>query len=142
MARLNHCFFIGNLTRDPELKYLSSGDAVANVSIACNESWKDKNGEKQESVEFVNLVFYKKLAEIVGELCKKGASIHVEGKMKTRKWEKDGKTSYATEIIVDKMQMLGGKQDSSESKLSTHSTAKANGYQKPADGFDDVPFQP
>lgn len=109
MASLNKCFFIGNLTRDPEIKYMASGEAVANVSIACNEQWKNKNGEKQESVEFVNLVFYKKLAEIVGEYCKKGSSIHVEGKMKTRKWQtKEGQDRYTTEIIVNEMQMLGG----------------------------------
>ena len=110
MASVNKCTFIGNLTKDPEVKYLASGDAVANASIACNEQWKNKAGEKQESVEYVNLVFYGRTAEIAGEYLKKGASIYVEGKMKTRKWQaKDGTDRYSTEIIVGEMKMLGGK---------------------------------
>lgn len=134
MASLNRCSFIGNLTRDPEVKFMTSGDAVANVSIACNESWKDKNGEKQESVEYVNLVFYKKLAEIVGEWCKKGASIYVEGKMRTRKYtDKAGIEKYSTEIIVNEMLMLGGKRDS-EAQPSSN---KASGAPKPAAKYDD-----
>jgi single-strand DNA-binding protein len=116
MASINKCFFIGNITKDPVLTYMPNGDAVANISIACNEQWKNKAGEKQESVEFVNLVFFRKLAEIVGEYCKKGASIHVEGRMKTEKYDKDGSTRYSTKIIVDSMQMLGSKQTSSGSR--------------------------
>jgi len=150
MASLNKCFFIGNLTRDPEVKYMTSGETVTNVSIACNEQWKNKAGEKQESVEFVNLVFYKKLAEIAGKYCRKGASIHVEGKMKTRKWQtKEGQDRYSTEIIVDQMQMLGGKREASEPAQDQHSETKSNGYapkDAPAAGgsfsdFDsDLPF--
>lgn len=144
MASLNKCFFMGNLTRDPEIRYLTSGDAVANVSIACNESYKNKAGEKVESVEFVNLVFYKRLAEIVGEYLRKGAPIHVEGKMKTRSWEdKEGVKKYTTEIIVHEMQMLSNKQQGGEhsapadGQQSAGSTTKEGAF----DNFkDDIPF--
>ena len=111
---VNRCTFIGNLCKDPEVRYMPNGEAVANASIACNEVWKDKSGDKHESVEFINLVFYRKLAEVAGEWLKKGQQIYVEGKMKTRKWEKDGVTRYSTDIIVDEMQMLGGKKESSQ----------------------------
>jgi len=138
MASLNSCSFIGNLTRDPEVKYLPNGDAVANCSIAVNESWKNKAGEKQERAEFINLTFYRKLAEIAGQYLKKGALTYVEGKMQTRKWQdKEGVDRYTTEIIVNQMQMLGGKSDQPEQKVE----------QKPAqttkaafDDFDDAPF--
>ncbi len=152
MASLNKCFFIGNLTRDVELKYLTSGEAVANASIACNESYKNKSGEKVESVEFVNLVFYRRLAEVVGEYCKKGASIHVEGKMKTRKWQtKEGQDRYSTEIIVDQMQMLSGKSaggDAAEhhpgAKDGKHPGAESKPEPAKGSGFDnfddDIPF--
>lgn len=120
---------------------MTNGEAVANVSIACNETWKDKNGEKKESVEYVNLVFYKKLAEIAGEWCNKGSSIHVEGKMKTRKWQtKEGQDRYTTEIIVNEMQMLGGKRDN-EPAQDSHNTAKSDGYAPQGGGIDDdIPF--
>jgi len=138
MASLNSCSFIGNLTREPEVKYLTNGDAVANCSIAVNESWKNKAGEKQERAEFINLTFYRKLAEIAGQYLKKGALTYVEGKMQTRKWQdKEGVDRYTTEIIVNQMQMLGGKSDQPEQKVE----------QKPAqttkaafDDFDDAPF--
>jgi single-strand DNA-binding protein len=148
MASVNKCTFIGNLTKDPEVKYLASGDAVANASIACNEQWKNKAGEKQESVEFVNLVFYGRTAEIAGEWLKKGASIYVEGKMKTRKWQaKDGTDRYSTEIIVGEMKMLGGKPDGGQTDRPAQQPATQN---KPGpakgggfDNFDDpdlIPF--
>lgn len=144
MASLNRCTFIGNLTKDPEVRYLANGDAVANTSIACNEQWKNKAGEKQESVEFVNLVFYGRTAEIAGEWLKKGASIYVEGKMKTRKWQaKDGADRYSTEIIVGEMKMLGGKPDgqtsnSAPAAQNKPAPAKSGGF----DNFDDdlIPF--
>jgi single-strand DNA-binding protein len=115
MASVNRCFFIGNLTREPEVRYLPNGDAVANFSIAVNETWKDKSGAKQEKAEFINIVAYRKLAEIIGEYCKKGQSIFIAGKFQTRKWEKDGVTRYATEIIADEMQMLGAKDGATSS---------------------------
>lgn len=147
MASLNKAMFIGNLTRDPETRYLPNGDAVTNASIACNESWKGKDGEKHEHVEYINLVFYKRLAEIAGEHLRKGAPVYVEGKMKTRKWQtKEGQDRYTTEIIVDQMQMIGGKPGgSSESAGKTESSAPAASKPAPAKGgfddFDDsIPF--
>lgn len=120
MASLNKCFFIGNLTKDPEVRFMPNGEAVANCSIAVNESYKDKDGNKKESVEYVNLVFYRRLAEIAGEYLKKGMPIHVEGKMKTRKWQdkESGKDRYTTEIIVNEMQILSNKQNVAESSTT------------------------
>jgi len=110
MASLNRCSFIGNLTRDPEVKFLTNGEAVANCSIAVNESWKDKNGDKQERVEFVNITFYRRLAEIAGEYLKKGSLIYVEGRITTEKWtDKEGKERYTTKIVANEMKMLSSK---------------------------------
>lgn len=110
MASLNKCAFIGNLTRDPETRYMTNGEAVTNCSIAVNEQWKSKDGEKQERVEYINLVFYRRLAEVAGEYLKKGSMIYVDGKLQTRKWQdKDGQDRYTTEIRADTMKMLGGK---------------------------------
>ena len=138
MASLNLCSFIGNITRDPEVKYLPNGDAVASCSIAVNESWKNKAGEKQERAEFINLTFYRKLAEIAGQYLKKGALTYVEGKMQTRKWQdKEGVDRYTTEIIVNQMQMLGGKSDQPEQKVEQKPTQTAKGA---FDDFEDSPF--
>jgi single-strand DNA-binding protein len=107
MASLNRCEFIGNLGNNPETRYMTSGDAVTNCSIACNESWKDKNGDKQEKTEWVNLVFFGKLAEIVGQYLHSGSKLYVAGRMQTRKWQdKDGNDRRSTEIVADKMVML------------------------------------
>jgi single-strand DNA-binding protein len=112
MASLNHCAFIGNLGKDPESRYLTNGDAVVNFSIACNESWKDKDGEKQEKVEWVNVVAFGKLAEIITKYLTKGSQVYIDGRMQTRKWEdKEGNDRYSTEIVANKMVMLGGKSD-------------------------------
>jgi single-strand DNA-binding protein len=142
MASVNKCIFIGNLTKDPEVRYMTNGEAVANVNIACNEQWKNKAGEKQESVEFVNLVFYKRLAEIAGEYLRKGAPIYAEGKMKTRKWEKDGVTRYTTEIIVNEMIMLGGKSDKPEQSQSAEKPNRDAFKEAAAGAFNDdlIPF--
>ena len=137
---INKCIFIGNMTRDPEIKYMSNGEAVANASIACNEKWKSKDGTTQEKVEFINLVFYRRLAEIAGEYLKKGAMIYVEGKLSTRKWQdKEGKDRYITEIIVNDMQMLGGKQEVQSAPTREQSKTKSS----VKDDFDDpdsIPF--
>ena len=111
MASLNQCNFIGNLGRDPETRYMTNGDPVCNFSIACSESWKDKNtGEKKEATEWINVVIYGKLAEVAGNYLKKGSQVFISGKMKTRKWQdKDGNDRYTTEIHVNDMKMLGGK---------------------------------
>ena len=109
MASVNKVILMGNLGRDPEVRYMPNGEAVANFSIATTENWKDKSGQKQEKTEWHNIVMYRKLAEIAGEYLKKGRPVYIEGRLQTRKWEKDGVTRYSTEIIADQMQMLGGK---------------------------------
>lgn len=113
MASVNKVILVGNLGRDPEVRYMPNGEAVANFSIATTENWKDKSGVKQEKTEWHNIVMYRKLAEIAGEYLKKGRPVYVEGRLQTRKWEKDGVTRYSTEIIADSMQMLGGRDGSS-----------------------------
>lgn len=114
MASVNKWIGIGNLGRDPEVRYSSEGAAVCNISIACTSNWRDKNtGERKEETEWVRIVFYNKLAEIAGEYLRKGRSVYVEGRLRTRKWQgQDGKDNYTTEIIADQMQMLGGRDDS------------------------------
>ncbi len=111
MASINKVILVGNLGKDPEVRYMPNGDAVANITIATSESWKDKNtGEKKELTEWHRVVFYRKLAEIVGQYLKKGSAVYVEGSIKTRKWtDKEGVERYTTEINANEMQMLGGK---------------------------------
>jgi len=109
MARgVNKVILIGNMGKDPEIRYMPSGAAAANCSIATSESWRDKaTGEMQEKTEWHNLVFFGRLAEIVGEYCKKGSKIYVEGRLQTRKWQdKSGNDRYSTEIVANEMQML------------------------------------
>ncbi|MES2499584.1 MAG: single-stranded DNA-binding protein, partial [Pseudomonadota bacterium] len=101
MASVNKVILVGSLGRDPEVKYMANGEAVANFSMATSENWKDKAGVKQEKTEWHNVVAYRKLAEIIGEYLKKGSPVYIEGKLQTRKWEKDGVTRYSTEIIAD-----------------------------------------
>lgn len=104
---VNKVILVGNIGQDPETRYLPSGGAVTNVTLATSESWKDKNtGENQERTEWHRIVFYNKLAEIVAEYVKKGSKLYVEGSLRTRSWEQDGVKRYATEIIADQMQML------------------------------------
>lgn len=139
MSDLNLCQFIGRLGKDPEAKYMANGKAVCNFSIAVGESWKDKNsGEKKEKTEWVNIVVYDKLAEIVSEYCKKGSQIYAAGKMQTRKWQdKEGNDRYSTEVVMTQMQMLGGKQKG-ETKDEPKPTAKSEPAQPEFD--DDIPF--
>lgn len=138
---LNLCNFIGRLGKDPETRYLADGKAVTNFSLAVGSQWKNKNGEKQESTEWVNCTAYEKLAEICGEYLKKGSQIFVSGKMKTRKWQdKEGKDRYTTEIVVGQMQMFGG-----SSKTATeHSEKPEPSKTEPIKGFEgfsgDCPF--
>jgi single-strand DNA-binding protein len=118
MASVNKVILVGNLGRDPEVRYMPNGEAVCNFSIATTDSWKDKSGQKQERTEWHNIVMYRKLAEIAGEYLKKGRPVYVEGRLQTRKWQtKEGQDRYTTEIIADQMQMLGGR-DSSGSNAS------------------------
>lgn len=114
MASVNKVILVGNLGRDPEVRYSPDGGAICNVSIATTSSWKDKaSGEKREEAEWHRVVFYNRLAEIAGEYLRKGRSVYVEGRLKTRKWQdKDtGADRYSTEIVADQMQMLGGRDD-------------------------------
>ncbi len=110
MASINKVILIGNLGADPEVRYAPSGSAIANVTLATTRNWKDKNGEKQEATEWHRVVFYDKLAEIVGEYLKKGRQIYVEGRLQTRKWQdKEGHDRYTTEVVAQEMQMLGSR---------------------------------
>ncbi len=105
---VNKVILIGNLGQDPEVRYMPNGNAVANATLATSESWKDKNtGETQEKTEWHRVVFFRRLAEIVGEYLKKGSKVYVEGRLQTRKWQdNNGQDRYTTEIVADQMQML------------------------------------
>lgn len=154
MASVNKVILVGNLGRDPEVRFMPNGEAVANFSIATTENWKDKSGVKQEKTEWHNIVIYRKLAEIAGDYLKKGRPVYIEGRLQTRKWEKDGVDRYTTEIIADQMQMLGGKdnendQNSSGSDARNHADdtrqqSRQAPASKPAGNFDDfdddIPF--
>jgi len=151
---VNKVILIGRLGKDPETRYMPNGEAVTNATLATSENWKDKSGEKQEKTEWHNLVFYRRLAEIAGEYLKKGSQVYIEGKLQTRKWEKDGVTRYTTEIIVNEMTMLGGKSSGSsnfevvEKAPASEQSSAAPAAKRPApaaksnfDNFDDdIPF--
>ncbi len=169
MARgVNKVILIGNLGKDPEVRYFPSGDAIANATIATSESWTDKqSGEKKEATEWHNVVFPGKLGEIAGKYLKKGSKVYVEGSLRTRKWtDKEGKDQYTTEIVATEMQMLGGREGMgggagggeeegggySEQRAAPQRSAPASRpsapasrpASKPATGFDnmddDIPF--
>jgi single-strand DNA-binding protein len=150
MARgINKVILVGHLGQDPEVKYMPSGSAVANVSIATTESWKDKNtGEKVEKTEWHRVVFFARLAEIVGEYLRKGSQLYVEGRLQTRKWQaKDGTDRYTTEIVASEMQMLGGKGGGGGGnfdKAPAADSAPADYSNTPPSGAaefdDDIPF--
>ena len=129
MASVNKVILIGNLGRDPETRYMPDGGAITNISIATTETWKDKNGDKQEKTEWHRVAFFGKLAEIAGEYLKKGRSVYVEGRLKTRKWQdKDGVEKYTTEIIATDMQMLGSR----EGMGGGVGADDSGGYERPA----------
>jgi single-strand DNA-binding protein len=110
MASVNKVILVGNLGKDPEVRYMPSGDAISNITLATTDSWKDKNGEKQEKTEWHRVAFFGRLAEIAGEYLKKGSQVYVEGRLQTRKWQdKEGQDRYTTEIVADRMQMLGSR---------------------------------
>ena len=111
MSSVNKVILVGNLGRDPEVRYLTSGDQICNVTLATSEKYKDKaSGEYKENTEWHRVVFYNRLAEIAGEYLRKGRPVYVEGRLKTRKWQnKEGVDQYTTEIVADQMQMLGGR---------------------------------
>ena len=140
---LNKVQLIGRLGKDPEIRYTQGSEAVATVSLATSESWKDKNGDKQEKTEWHNLVFYRRLAEVVGEHLKKGSLIYVEGKITTEKYQKDGEDRYVTKIVVSEMKMLGGNKTDGEPHVAAPAPAANKGKttkagQKPK--LDEGPF--
>ncbi len=157
MASINKVILIGNLGRDPEVRYTPNGNAICNITLATSRNWKDKNtGEKVEETEWHRVVFYDRLAEIAGEYLKKGRPVYVEGRLKTRKWQnKEGQDVYTTEIIADTMQLLGGRENagmgtedggySREDRgepVARHNPASRPAASKPAvkssTGFDDM----
>jgi single-strand DNA-binding protein len=149
MASVNKVILVGNLGRDPEVRYLPDGGAVANISVATTEAWKDKAGERQEQTEWHRVAFFGKLAEIAGEYLKKGSQIYVEGRIRTRKWQdKEGQDRYTTEIVADRMQMLGsrggagGGADAPERSAppSAKEPKAAGAASKFEDFEDDIPF--
>ncbi len=153
MASVNRVILIGNLGADPEVRYMPSGDAITNIRLATTDTWKDKNGEKQERTEWHRVSFFSKLAEIAGEYLKKGSQVYIEGRLQTRKWQdKDGQDRYTTEVVADRMQMLGGRSDSgthgvagggktSSSGKRTTATPSGPGSDNDFGNFeDDIPF--
>lgn len=151
MASVNKVILVGHLGRDPELRYLTNGDAVANFSVATSESWKDKSGEKKEQTEWHRIVMFRRLAEIAGEYLKKGAAVYIEGRLQTREWQdKEGNKRQSTEIVADRLQMLGkspaarDEQEGGGQHASTHTGGKrvATGGSsgEPDDLMDDIPF--
>lgn len=131
MASLNKAILIGNLGKDPEMRYMPNGDAVVNFSIATTESYKDRDGNKQDKTEWHNITIYGKLAEIANQYLKKGSSVYIEGRIQTRKWQdKNGQDRYTTEIIASAMQMLG------DSKPQRQQEPRKQAP-RPAEEFDD-----
>ncbi len=150
MASVNKVILIGNLGADPEVRYMPSGDAITNIRLATTDTWKDKNGEKQERTEWHRVVFFGKTAEIAGEYLKKGSQVYVEGRLQTRKWQdKDGQDRYTTEIVADRMQMLGSRGGNANFEVQDRPAKESTGGSsaKPAkaggdfaDFEDDIPF--
>lgn len=146
MASVNKAIILGNCARDAEIRHSADGSAIANLSIATNETWKDKSGEKQERTEWHKVSLFGKLAEIAGEYVKKGSAIYIEGRIQTRKWQdKEGNDRYTTEIVGDRMQLLGGKRDEPPQPIAANPAQPAKPAGKPPgkhafDDFeDDVP---
>jgi single-strand DNA-binding protein len=150
MASVNKVILIGNLGKDPETRYMPNGDAVTNITLATTETWKDKNGEKQEKTEWHRVTFYRKLAEIAGEYLKKGRPVYVEGRLETRKWtDKAGVERYTTDIIANDMKMLGEKPSGDSRQSEPRQESKPQQQKEPSSeavpgGFedmeDDIPF--
>ena len=160
MASVNKVILVGNLGRDPETRYSPDGGAITNVSIATTDTWKDKaSGEKQERTEWHRVVFFNRLGEIAGEYLKKGSQVYIEGALRTRKWtDKEGQEKYTTEIVADKMQMLGSRSgmggggggDGGPREMREPSGGGGGGSSRPAkapaggakfdDMDDDIPF--
>jgi single-strand DNA-binding protein len=157
MASVNKVIIVGNLGRDPETRYMPSGDAVTSISVATTDKWKDKTtGEQKEATEWHRISFFGKLAEIVGQYLGKGSSVYIEGKLKTRKYtDKDGIEKYSTDIVADTLQMLGAKPQDSGAPVSEQARGQGHNSPRPAGGHpppqsrpapnfsdmdDDIPF--
>jgi single-strand DNA-binding protein len=156
MARgINKVILVGNLGRDPETRYMPSGGAVTNVSIATSKGWKDRDsGEQKERTEWHRIVFFNRLAEIAGEYLKRGSKVYIEGELRTRDWEKDGQKHYTTEIVASEMQMLDSRGETGGGGGRSYSGGSGGGQSgggsaSPADDFgpppsddfdDDIPF--
>ncbi|MDD2736205.1 MAG: single-stranded DNA-binding protein [Desulfuromonadaceae bacterium] len=141
MASLNKVMLIGNLGKDPEVRFTASGQAVAGFSLATSEKFKGKNGEWEERTEWHNITLWGKLAEISGEYLSKGKTIYVEGRLQTRKWQdKSGNDRYTTEIVGDKMQMLSPKGEKSGGDNSPAPKSNSSNYEEPPFQDDDIPF--
>jgi len=143
MASLNKVMLIGNLGKDPEVRYTASGTAVASFSLATSEKFKNKNGEWEEKTEWHNVTLWARLAEIAGEYLAKGKTVYIEGRLQTRKWQdRDGKDRYTTEIVGEKMQMLSGKgEGGGRQGTGRAAESQESGYEEPAfNPDDDIPF--
>lgn len=141
MASLNKVMLIGNLGKDPEVRFTASGQAVASFSLATSEKFKGKTGEWEERTEWHNITLWGKLAEIAGEYLSKGKTIYVEGRLQTRKWQdKSGNDRYTTDIVGDKMQMLSPKGERSGGDTSAAPKASSSTYEEPPFQDDDIPF--
>lgn len=145
MASVNKVILIGNVGRDPETRYMPSGDAMVNLSLATSEQWKDKNGEKQEKTEWHRVVIFGKTAEIAGQYLRKGSQIYIEGRLQTRKWtDKEGQERYTTEIVADRMQMLGSRGGGGDAPMDREPAggaapeSRAAASRKPGTGIDDI----
>ena len=143
MARgINKVILVGNLGRDPETRYLPSGGAVTNVSLATSRSWKDRDsGEQREKTEWHRVVFFNRLGEIAGEYLKRGSKVYVEGELRTREWEKEGQKHFTTEIVANEMQMLDSKGGTSDFEKNDNSSVAAPSSMSSSDMVDDdIPF--
>ena len=146
MARgVNKVILVGNLGKDPEVRYMPNGNAVANITLATSESWKDKtSGEQQEKTEWHRVVMFRRLGEIAGEYLKKGSQVYIEGKLQTRKWQDNsGNDRYTTEIVANEMQMLGSRGGGGSADFSQDSAPAQSAAPQPAaagEFDDDIPF--
>lgn len=145
MASVNKVILVGNLGKDPETRYMPDGNAVTTITLATTDTWKDKNGEKQEKTEWHRVVLYRKLAEIAGEYLKKGRSVYIEGKLETKKWtDKSGVERHTTQIVAEDMKMLGGNPGAKPEEKSESSPRNAGAGAGNGGGFDgmddDIPF--
>ena len=133
---VNKVILVGNLGQDPDMKYMPNGNAVANITVATSEAWKDKNtGQQQEKTEWHRVVMFRKLGEIAGEYLKKGSKVYIEGKLQTRKWQdSNGQDRYTTEIVADQMQMLDSRGTQEQAQGQT-----AQRQAPPEDDFDQEP---